>query len=219
MDATAPSAFTATGSLARIISFEPKYQSQVVDLFIYGLSSYKSHVTANIAKAQAAFIESKLAPDGGDMFDVQKTYMLGPSTSHFWVAVNDEDKVLGIVGTIASTYKSSNTIVYNRPELHPGNVCELVRMSVHPEARGMGLGKQLCATVEAFGREHGMLKVVLSTLAAMHLAVGLYVRCGFTLMEEEQLHANGIDMVVAHYGKDLQSAARRGVMTAAVTVQ
>jgi ribosomal protein S18 acetylase RimI-like enzyme len=195
---SAPGAITPI----RILSFESKYQKQVTELFVYGLSSYKSYVSPEIAKAQAIFINSKLAADG-DMYDVHQTYILGPDTSHFWVAVDDDDKVLGIVGVIASTYKSSNKVIYDQTDLNPGNVCELVRMSVHPDARGLGLGRQLCSTVENFGRLHGMKKVVLSTLSVMFLAVALYKKCGYLLLREEEIQVDTIDIVVAHFGKSL----------------
>lgn len=163
---------------------------------------------------------------GGDMFDIYESYMTGSggAGSHFWVAVDEDDRVLGFVGMIMSTYGPSDTAIYeSSPEtragevqdLSPQNVCELVRMSVSEEARGKGLGSRLCEVVEAHARRCGMKRIVLSTLESMYLAVGLYEKCGYRLLmktdvdiefykhvaEQEKFEAEAV--VIVHYGKDL----------------
>jgi ribosomal protein S18 acetylase RimI-like enzyme len=166
------------------------------------------------------------------MFDIHESYMTEsteqaqtlPSSNksppcetckHFWVAVNNDNKVLGCVGMIMSTYNSDDDVIYPNKEVHPHNVCELVRMSVSEEARGKGLGSRLCSVFEAHAREKGMTRICLSTLEEMNLAVGLYRKCGYRLLmksivdkeffrhvaEEENFEPE--EVVVVHYGKDL----------------
>lgn len=186
----------------RIVSFESKHQKDAVALFVAGLSSsYKGSVSDSINIAQGKFIADKTNPTG-DMYDIEKSFMLSRN-SHFWVAITPEDKVVGIVGVTASTYPAENKFVYCNDNLNPENVCELLRMSVHENARGMGLGKRLCETVEQFGKSHGMKRIVLSTLAAMHLALGLYSKSGYTLLNEESTSYDEIDIVISHLAKDI----------------
>lgn len=177
------------------------------------------------------------------MFDIHESYMSTGERNysdtadtaadtdgvckHFWVAVNDDNKVLGCVGIIMSTYKPSATSIYelftdknaNEDEdvesRNPQNVCELVRMSVSEDARGKGLGSRLCRVVEDYATERGMKRIVLSTLEDMHLAVGLYVKCGYRLLMKtivdvafyqhvaEQDNFEPEEVVVVHYGKDI----------------
>lgn len=189
----------------RIISFEPRYQAQAVALFAQGLcDSYKNSVDAHIAQAQREFVEDKLQPMG-DMHDIQKSFMSDSKIKHFWVAVNADDKVLGIVGASPSTYKEDLDVVYGSGEerISPSEVIELIRMSVSNEVRGCGLGRRLCCTVEQFGRAAGMKKVVLSTLAAMHLAQGLYRHCGYELLFSTKAERTDMELIITHFGKSL----------------
>mmetsp|Transcript_37250 Transcript_37250/g.69396 ORF Transcript_37250/g.69396 Transcript_37250/m.69396 type:complete len:181 (-) Transcript_37250:257-799(-) len=178
--------------------------------------------------------------EGGDMYDIFDSYMTktsdedqnSNSTSdaisssdeakckHFWVAVNEDSKVLGCVGVIMSTYNSSETAIYHSANesgdsLAPHDVCELVRMSVSEDARGLGVGTKLYKVLEDFAREKGMKRIVLSTLEDMLQAVGLYKKLGFRLMMKSDVDMNfyrhaveeqGLEpepVVVVHYGLDI----------------
>ena len=184
--------------------------------------------------SQQLFIRSKMR-EGGDMYDIFNSYMAegdsndtsdaissgdGGKCKHFWVAVNEDGKVLGCVGVIMSTYNSTDTAIYESAngsgdDLTPHNVCELVRMSVSEDARGLGVGTKLYRVLEDFVREKGMKRIVLSTLEDMLLAVGLYKKLGFRLLMKSDVdmdffrHAveeQGLEpepVVVVHYGLDL----------------
>lgn len=58
-------------------------------------------------------------------------------------------------------------------------ICELKRMYLRTEARGLGLGKQLLKRAIEAGRELGYTKMRLDTLPTMHSAIHLYLKAGF----------------------------------------
>ncbi|MEM1337362.1 MAG: GNAT family N-acetyltransferase [Bacteroidota bacterium] len=60
-----------------------------------------------------------------------------------------------------------------------GEICELKRMYVKTEARGLGIGKHMLEKSIAMGKELGYQKMRLDTLSTMHTAIGLYKKMGF----------------------------------------
>lgn len=59
------------------------------------------------------------------------------------------------------------------------NSCEMKRLYVSPEARGMGLGEILLKAIIYKARELGYTEMVLDTLPSMEGALRLYRRAGF----------------------------------------
>ncbi|TMU54799.1 GNAT family N-acetyltransferase [Flagellimonas algicola] len=63
------------------------------------------------------------------------------------------------------------------------SVCELKRMYVVNEARGLGLGKQLLEKSITVAKELSYTKMRLDTLPSMLHAIGLYTKAGFYEIE------------------------------------
>ena len=80
-----------------------------------------------------------------------------------FIAYNDQKKVMGCFG-VRSLEQS---------------ICELKRMYLRKEARGMGIGKQLLIKSLEVGKELGFKKMRLDTLPTMESAIGLYIKMGF----------------------------------------
>lgn len=80
-----------------------------------------------------------------------------------FIADNDLKKVMGCFG-VRSLEQS---------------ICELKRMYLRKEARGMGIGKQLLIKSLEVGKELGFKKMRLDTLPTMESAIGLYIKMGF----------------------------------------
>lgn len=64
-----------------------------------------------------------------------------------------------------------------------GSICELKRMYVKPEARGLGIGKLMLEKSLEIGKELGYQKMRLDTLPTMHKAICLYEKVGFYAIE------------------------------------
>ena len=61
----------------------------------------------------------------------------------------------------------------------PPNTCELVKMYLLPEARGLGLGRLLMERCLEMAKQHGFDQVYLETLPELKLAVKVYEKFGF----------------------------------------
>ncbi|MEM7085212.1 MAG: GNAT family N-acetyltransferase [Bacteroidota bacterium] len=62
-------------------------------------------------------------------------------------------------------------------------ICELKRMYLRKEARGLGTGKLLLKKAIEIGKELGFERMRLDTLPTMHSAIGLYIKVGFYEIE------------------------------------
>ncbi|RKR13399.1 putative acetyltransferase [Maribacter vaceletii] len=70
-------------------------------------------------------------------------------------------------------------------ENHEGNVCELQKMYFLKEARGKGLGAKMIAVCLTKAKEYGFDKCYLETMPYMKAAQKLYVKNGFTYLEDK----------------------------------
>lgn len=63
------------------------------------------------------------------------------------------------------------------------NYCELQRMFLTKEARGLGIGKALMDKCIAFAKDYGYSLVYIETFETMHAAQKLYKRSGFEYID------------------------------------
>ncbi len=83
----------------------------------------------------------------------------------YFVATID-DKVAGGAG------------IYPTDDL-PADTCELVKMYLLPEARGLGLGRTLIEKNLSFAKEKGYRQVYLETMPELKQALNVYAKFGF----------------------------------------
>ena len=89
-----------------------------------------------------------------------------PPNGELLVAVED-GRVLGM-------------IAYHR---HSPQRCEMKRLYVRPEARGLHLGGQLAARLIEHARDAGYKEMVLDTVEPLKAAISLYLKNGFEICE------------------------------------
>ena len=94
------------------------------------------------------------------------------------VAVDEADNVFGMVA-------------YHR---HDPERCEMKRLYVRPEARGMHLGEMLVGEIIKHAKTAGYKEMVLDTITPLKAAIGLYKKNGFT--ECEPYYDNPMDDVI-----------------------
>ena len=71
--------------------------------------------------------------------------------------------------------------IYPTPGL-PSGCCELVKLYLLSEMRGLGLGIQLMEKCFQQAKEFGFSEMYLETMPELHKAIGLYERAGFTYL-------------------------------------
>ena len=179
-----------------IREFEPRDAQQVTDLYKVCLATAYMHKGQHVANLQNWFANSKLS-EGGDMHDVWNFYMTGKHKARcFWVAEYNGE-VVGCVGAMEST-KYDDTYI------------ELVRLAVSDTMRGKGVGSALTKAFETFGVSTGYANANLSTLLLMDMAVSLYNKHGYTIVEQVQVPVpdgvegwGDIPIIVVHLTKAL----------------
>jgi putative acetyltransferase len=65
----------------------------------------------------------------------------------------------------------------------PEDTCELVKMYLLPEARGIGLGRTLIEKCIETARAKGFRQVYLETLDELHFALKIYAKFGFEYLK------------------------------------
>ncbi len=117
----------------------------------------------------------------GELSDPAKKY--AAPEGELLVAVKD-NRVVGMVA-------------YHR---HSDTRCEMKRLYVKPEYRGMKLGERLIEEIIAHARKACYKEMVLDTITPLQSAIHLYKKAGFT--ECEPYYYNPMDDVV-YFKKEL----------------
>lgn len=105
-----------------------------------------------------------------------------PGRERCWVAERD-GQILGAVFMV----ERSKT------------VAQLRMLYVEPEARGLGIGRQLVSECTRFAQSCGYRKIMLWTNSILDAARHLYQREGYTLVKEESHHSFGHKLTGQHW--------------------
>lgn len=65
----------------------------------------------------------------------------------------------------------------------PDNTCELVKMYLLPEARGIGLGRKIIEACVAFAKESGYKNIYIESMPELKQALKTYEKFGFVYLE------------------------------------
>lgn len=98
---------------------------------------------------------------------LEDMFMAYSAPRSVFFVVHDGEKIIGCAG-IAPL------------DNYQGNICELQKMYLTRETRGLGLGKKLIAKCLAKARDFGFEGCYLETMPYMEVAQNLYLKNGFT---------------------------------------
>ena len=146
-----------------------------------------------------------------DLKDIAERYRSRPTATEgetgyagFWVAcISDGDgkgakKVIGTVAVEPPREGPNEGITWFK-----SGDCELRRMSVSREYRGLGVAGKLYKVLEDECKKHGVKRIVLSTSAFQAGAVRMYPRLGFYVDQHVHLNYYGVPFHIYYFAKDL----------------
>ncbi len=130
------------------------------------------------------YVENALATDFSDIAKYYFTRSESPS-DHFWVVVDEHDRVFGTVGLLYSSDREG----------------EVMRMYVDPTQHRKGLGSLLLNTLIDFARVEGYQRLFLTTLMSNRRAIAFYQQHGFDV--PERYAKPDVDLELCKLGCDL----------------
>ena len=110
-----------------------------------------------------------------------------PEKDRFWFAQSGEE----LIGAIAIVGQAQET-------------AQLRWFILHPEYRGLGLGKRLLTEAMDYCKKKGYRTVFLLTTREQQTAIRMYEKAGFQLVAEKEMHEWGKDLVEQTYACKLQ---------------
>lgn len=84
----------------------------------------------------------------------------------------------------------------------PADTCELVKMYLLPEVRGIGLGRTIIEKCLETAREFGFGRIYLESMPELHLALKVYEKFGFTYLDSP-MGCSGHFGCALHMSRDL----------------
>ncbi len=99
------------------------------------------------------------------------------------------------------------------------DTAQLRILLVHPDGRGSGLGTRLVEQCIQFARRVGYPRMVLWTNDPLAAARRIYLAAGFRLVDQQQHHSFGVDLVGQNYELDLGQPAGTGIAAPASSNQ
>lgn len=120
-------------------------------------------------------------------YDLLQTY--SPDKDRFWLAEANGE----IVGSIAIIG-------------HSNKKAQLRWFMLHPDARGMGLGKKLLHEAISYCKDRGFQFIFLETTEDQNTAIGMYVKAGFKKISEQEIESWGKHHIEQTYELSLHEA-------------
>lgn len=105
-----------------------------------------------------------------------------PDKDRFWFA-EAGDEIVGAIAIVG----------------HPDRRAQLRWFIVHPEYRGLGLGKRLLQESLQYSKEKGFRRVFLETTEDQKTAIAMYERAGFRKIAEHENHLWGVHHIEQTY--------------------
>jgi len=127
-------------------------------------------------QAMANIIRTSLAEFG---VDKPGTVYYDDTTDHLYELFQKENAIYYVAEYEAALIGGAG--IYPSDGL-PADVCELVKMYLKKDARGLGLGKELIERCIDFAKSTGYKKVYLETFPELEKAVSVYEKFGFTYL-------------------------------------
>ena len=152
------------------------------------ISDGRNHISEvkNLIREYSLWLERDLSFQDIDSELRNPSVKYAPPEGELLVA-SDGEKVLGMVA-------------YHRMS---AETCEMKRLYVRPEARGIGLGRRLAAEIIAHAENAGYRFMVLDTIEPLRAAISLYKSLGFK--ECEAYYHNPMRDVI-YFMKELQES-------------
>lgn len=136
---------------------------QLTDLAINTWSEFKSQLST--------FYWNQLA----DSLNAESTYSELLEQSDCWVCENNHGKIIGMIFLVPKG---------NPTDIYKANWCYIRFLTVHPEYKGQGIGKQLTLICIEHAQKNNESLMALHTSEMMTHAIQLYTNLGFEMYKE-----------------------------------